>query len=160
MTKYGMRRHYEIHTSLMSALKRSKIWKAAIETLAFLTLLFGTTLCRAALIVSVDEPKQVGRKVVIKLTMKNTFTEKIESARAQVFLLDEKGSVTGQAARWVIGGTKDRPALAPGAETTFNFVIVADKPFATNRVSFTRVILEHGKQANVPLDVSVSPAAK
>lgn len=114
----------------------------------------------AALIVMVDSSKQIGKKVVIKLTMKNAFTEKVESARAQVFLLDDKGKITGQAVRWVIGGTKDRPALAPNAETTFNFVVATDKPFATNKVTLTRIVLEGGKLADVTKEVNITPAVK
>ncbi len=124
--------------------------------LAILELLFGSEIAHAALTVKLDAPKQVGKKVVIKLTMKNTFAEKIESARAQVFLLDENGSVTGQAARWVIGGTKEKPPLAAGAETTFNFVILADKPFATNKVTFTRIILEGGKVVDPNQNTSIT----
>jgi hypothetical protein len=127
-------------------------------------LLFGFLVCaeatHAALSFMVGEPKQVGKKVIIKLTMKNTFTEKIESARAQVFLLDDKGKVVGQAVKWVIGGTKDKPALSPDAETTFNFVVTTEKPFMTNRVTFTRIILEGGKLADVNKDVIVTSAVK
>jgi hypothetical protein len=50
---------------------------------------------RADLTVKVSDPKRTGDKVVIKLEMKNTFAEKIESARAVVFLLDEQGKVVG-----------------------------------------------------------------
>lgn len=123
-------------------------------------LFLATEFVHAGLTVNVQEPKQMGKKVVIKLTMKNTFSRKIESARAQIFLLDDKGNVMAQAARWVIGGTKDKPALAPNAETTFNFVVVADKHFSTNKVTFTRIILEGGRMANAVTDVSVSPATK
>ena len=124
------------------------------------TLILAAGAAQAALTVKVDKPKQVGKKAVIKLTMKNTFTEKIESARAQMFLLDDKGRMVGQAVRWVIGGTQDKPALAPDAETTFNFVVATDKPFRTNQVSFTRLILDGGKLADVTKDVSVAPATK
>jgi hypothetical protein len=110
---------------------------------------------QATLTVKVDKPKQVGKKVVIKLTMKNIFTENIESARVQVFLLDENGKVAGQAVRWVIGGTKDKPALAPDTETTFNFVVETDKPFATNKVTFTRLILEGGRVVDVNRSVEI-----
>jgi hypothetical protein len=113
----------------------------------------------AQLTVTVSPPKTVGQKAVIKLAMKNTFTEKIESARAQVFLLDDQGRVVGRAARWVIGGTKDKPPLAPDAETTFNFVVDADTPFATSSVTFTRLILEDGKLADVKKEVTITPAA-
>ena len=109
----------------------------------------------ADLSVKVDLPKQIGKKVVLKMTMKNTFKEKLESARAQVFLMDNQGKVVGQAVRWVIGGTKDKPGLAPDAETIFNFVVETDKPFTTNKLSFTRVILEGGKLVNVNETVKI-----
>ncbi len=126
-------------------------------TLSFIlsALLLAAGAAQATLTVKVDKPKQVGKKAVIKLTMKNTFTEKIESARAQIFLLDDNGKVVGQAARWVIGGTKDKPALAPDAETTFNYVVQTDKPFSTNQVTFTRIILEGGKIVDVKQSVQV-----
>ena len=115
---------------------------------------------RAALTVKADEPKQIGKKVVIKLNMKNTFKEKIESGHAQVFLVDDKGNVVGQAARWVIGGTKDKPMLAPDAETSFNFVLQTDRPFVTNKVTFTRIVLEGGRLAGVGGEVTISPFSK
>jgi hypothetical protein len=114
----------------------------------------------AELAVKIETPKQVGKKVVIKLTMKNNFSEKVESARAQIFLLDDKGRVMGQAAKWVIGGTKDRPVLGPNRETTFNFVLTADKPFTTNSVSFSRVILESGKSVDVKKEVQITAVTK
>ena len=72
-----------------------------------------TLVAEAKLEVKVSEPKTTGKKALIKLELKNTFTEKIESARAVVFLLDDQGKVVGQMTRWVIGGTKDKPALVP-----------------------------------------------
>lgn len=42
------------------------------------------------LTVKVSPPKFVGSKADIKLEMLNTFPQKIESARAVVFLVDEK----------------------------------------------------------------------
>jgi hypothetical protein len=110
--------------------------------------------------VKVDAPKQIGRKVLIKLTMKNTFQEKVESARAQVFLLDDQSKVVGQAARWVIAGTKDKLGLFARAETTFNFVIQTDKPFTKSKVSFSRVLLEGGKLADVNKEVQIQNADK
>jgi hypothetical protein len=59
------------------------------RVLVFSTIL--STIARAELIVKVDQPKLAGQKAVIKLTMKNTFKEKVESARAQVFLMDGQG---------------------------------------------------------------------
>ena len=129
-----------------------------MKTLEILLVTFlGLTIADAQLIVRVDEPKATGRKAVIKLTMKNSFEEKVESARAQIFLLDDQGNVVGQAVRWVIGGTKDKPALAPDAETTFNFVVETDKPFTTNKMTFTRLILEGGKVVDVNRNVEIKP---
>jgi hypothetical protein len=131
-------------------------WRTKLSLLLS-ALLLAAGAAQAALTVKVDKPKQVGNKAVIKLTMKNTFTEKIESARAQIFLLDDNGKVVGQAVRWVIGGTKDKPALVPEAETTFNFVVSSEQPFTTNKVTFTRLILEGGKVVDVNQNVEIKP---
>lgn len=114
----------------------------------------------AALTVKVAEPKLVGQKAVIQLTMKNTFKEKVESARAQLFLIDDQGKVVGQAARWVIGGTKGKPALSPDKEVTFNFVVQTGKPFTKSKVSFSRVVLEGGKLADVNKEVQIQNVEK
>ena len=115
---------------------------------------------QAQLAVTVSSPKVVGQKAVVELKMTNGFPEKIESARAVCFLLDEQGKMAGQATKWVIGGTKDRAALESKGETSFNFVITSSQPFATTNltanVSFSRVILNGGKPANVIRDVSVT----
>jgi hypothetical protein len=118
-----------------------------------LAMAFSASLSHANLVVKVDEPKTTGSKAVIKLEMKNTFTETIESARAVIFLLDDQGKVVGQMTRWVIGGTKDKPALAADAKTTFNFVVPTDKPFTRTKVSFNRVVLEGGKSVDVSKSV-------
>jgi hypothetical protein len=116
--------------------------------LSVLILFFSATIARANLVVTVNEPKTTGTKAVIRLELKNTFTEKIESARAVVFLLDDQGKVVGQMTRWVIGGTKDKPSLAPDAKTTFNFVVPTDKVFTETKVNFNRVVLEGGKSVD------------
>ena len=59
--------------------------------------------------------------------------------------MDDQGKVVGQNTAWVIGGKKDKPALAPEASTTFNFVITTDKPFTKSKLIFGRLILEGGK---------------
>lgn len=102
---------------------------------------------QAKLSVEVAEPKQTASKVVVKLTVKNLFAEKVESARATIFLVDAQGKVVGQATQWIIGGTKDRPELKPDATATYNFVITSDKPFTKAQLLFNRVILEAGKVA-------------
>ena|SRR2546427_999180 len=119
---------------------------------AILLVLASATLLQAKLVVKVDEPKKVGGKSVVRLTITNSFKEKVESARAQVFLLDDKGKLVGQASQWVIGGAKDKPALAPGAFTTYNFVIPTERPFASTKVSFSRIVLEGGKVADPQRD--------
>ena len=84
-------------------------------------------------------------------------------ARATVFLHDEQGKGVGQKTQWVIGGTKDRPALAPGAKTTFTFVIPIERGASSNlqaRVIFNRIILEGGKVADVTKSVQITPAAR
>ncbi len=123
------------------------MWNFTTKAAILVCLLFPFT-ASAQLQVKVHEPKQTGSKVVIKLGMQNTFAENIESARATIFLFDDQGKMAGQATQWVIGGTKERPALAPGKETTFNFVITTDKPFKERRVTFTRIILEGGKSVD------------
>lgn len=71
---------------------------------------------QAQLAVTVLPPKVTGSKAVVKPEMRNGLAEKIESARAVCFLSDDQGKVIGHATQWVIGGTKDRPALEPGAQ--------------------------------------------
>jgi hypothetical protein len=96
--------------------------------------------------------------------MKNNLAGKVESARAACFLLDDQGKMIGQSAKWVIGGTKDRPPLEPKSETTFNFVITNPKPFTTTnltaKISFSRVVLNGGKLADSTKDVQIQSAAK
>lgn len=106
------------------------------------------------LAVSVSPTKVVGQKAVVPLAMKNGFSEKIESARAVVFLLDEQGRTVGQpTTRWVIGGSADKAGLAAGATNAFHFIVASEKPFTstnlTAKVSFSRVVLEGGKLADV-----------
>jgi hypothetical protein len=127
-----------------------------MNALRIILLIFvGTCIAQAGLTVKVNEPKSTGTKVIITLTMTSTFKEKVESARAQVFLMDEKGKVVGQNVQWVIGGKKDRPPLVPDASTEFNFVIQTDKPFKTAKVSFISVLLEGGKAVDVKQNVEI-----
>ncbi len=126
-----------------------------------LIFLFWATVVHAQLTVTVSLPKIVGQKAVIELKMKNGLSEKIESARVICFLLDEQGKMVGQSTKWVIGGTKDRPALEPKKETSFNIVMTSPAPsgFATTnltaKVSFSRVILGSGKFADPNKDVQI-----
>jgi hypothetical protein len=126
---------------------------------SILALFFAFLVCpmltSAQLSVTIAPPKTVGQKAVTKLELKNSYAEKIESARATLFLLDDQGKVVGQATQWVIGGTKERPALEPGKETVFNFVVPTEKAFTTIRLTFTRLILEGGKSVDATKGVVI-----
>ncbi len=132
--------------------------------MAFCIVLLCAFATQAQLAVTVSSPKVVGQKAVVSLAMKNNLSEKIESARAVAFLLDDQGKLVGQATQWVIGGNQNNPGLAAGATNAFHFVITSDKPFTTTnltaKISFSRVVLEGGKLADVNKDVSVGVAAK
>jgi hypothetical protein len=114
---------------------------------------------QAQLAITVFPPKIVGQKAVVKLAMKNNLSDKVESARAVCFLLDEQGAMVGQSTKWVIGGTKDRPPLEPKSETTFNFVVSSLQPFTTTnltaKISFSRVVLDGNKLADPKKDVHI-----
>ena len=110
---------------------------------------------KAALVVKVGETKQAKSKAVIKLTLKNTFTEKIESARATIFLINSQKQVVGQATHWVIGGTKEQPPISHGKTITYHFVVPVAEPFATTKVTFTRMIFEGGRAANPITDIQI-----
>jgi hypothetical protein len=129
---------------------------------AFCLLFLFAITAHAQLAVTVSPPKVVGQKAVVELKMTNSFPEKIQSARAVCFLLDEQGKMAGQATKWVIGGMKNQLALEPKSEATFNFVITSSQPFAstnlTAKVSFSRVVLDGGKPANIAKDVIVTSA--
>src|SRR5947207_11728946 len=96
-----------------------------------LILLLGTlaTVAQAQLAVTVSPVKVTGQKAIVPLGLKNNLGEKVESARAAVFLLDEQGKMVGQSSKWVIGGSRDKPGLASGATNSFHFVIASEKPF-------------------------------
>ncbi|HKI70729.1 MAG TPA: hypothetical protein VKA67_14170 [Verrucomicrobiae bacterium] len=120
----------------------------------------------AQLAVTVSPVKVAGQKAIVPLAMKNNFAEKIESARAAVFLLDEQGKMIGNATKWVIGGSQDKPGLAAGATNAFHFVIPLTqnnpresvKSVSTNltaKVTVNRVVLEGGKLADPIKDVQI-----
>jgi hypothetical protein len=110
-------------------------------------------LASAELFIAVAPVKVTGQKAIVPLAMQNGFSEKIESARAVVFLLDEKGKMVGQTTKWVIGGSRDKPGLESGATNAFHFVITNDKPFTstnlTAKVTFSRIVMEGGKLADL-----------
>lgn len=126
--------------------------------LLWLTLICAATV-HAQLAVMVSPPKIADQKAIVELKMKNGFAGKIESARAICFLLDDQGKMVGESSKWVIGGTKNRPALESKKEASFNFVITSSQPFATTnltaKVSFSRVMLEGDKLADPKTDVQI-----
>ena len=98
-----------------------------------------------------SSPKVIGQKAIVPLALKNNFTQAITSARAAVFVSDERGKVVGQATRWVIGGQAGSApdgGLEPKATNAFHFVITSGKPFTstnlTAKVIFNRLILHGG----------------
>lgn len=130
-----------------------------------LVYLLGLIASHAQLAVTVSPPKVAGQKAVVPLATRNGFAERIESARAVVFLLDEQGKMVGQpTTRWVIGGSEGKTGLAAGATNAFLFVVTSDKPFPstnlTAKVSFSRVVLEGGKVADVNKSVQIEHVSK
>ena len=127
--------------------------------IVFCFVLICAATAQAQLAVTVSPPKIASQKAIVELKIKNSLAEKVESARAVCFLLDDQGKMIGQSTKWVIGGTKDRPALEPKKETTFNFVITSNQPFTTTnltaKVSFSRVVLEGNKLADPKTDVQI-----
>jgi len=127
-------------------------------------LLCGVTAIQGQLVIRVSPPLIAARKVVVTLSLTNGLTEKVESARAAVFILDEQGKMVGQATRWIVGGGQDRLGLEPGATNIFNVVIASDKPFATtnltSKVTVTRVVLDGGKLADLSRSVTIMEPKK
>jgi hypothetical protein len=112
---------------------------------------------QAQLIVTVSPPKIAAQKAVVQLKLKNNLTNKVESARAACFLLDNQGEMVGQSTKWVIGQKK--VGLEPKGEMIFNFVITSPRPFAstnlTAKVSFTRLVLGDGKLGDPNKEVTI-----
>jgi hypothetical protein len=127
-----------------------------------LLFLFFTMAAQAQLTVIVSPVKIAGQKALVPLTLANHLSTKIESARAVCFLLDDQGVMVGQSIKWVIG--ENKTSLAPGGTNTFNFVISSPQPFTTTnltaKVSFSRVVLDNGRPADVRQSVSVTQAVK
>jgi hypothetical protein len=119
--------------------------------LSSVVLLLIADIAHAQINVTVSSPKTVGQKVFVELAMTNNLANKVESARATCFLLDDQGKMIGESTKWVIGGTKDRPALEPKNAATFDFVITTRQQLTTTnltaRISFNLVTLPGGKSA-------------
>jgi hypothetical protein len=124
--------------------------------------LFCAAVVQAQLAVTVSPPTVIGQKAVVKLAMKNNLTDKVESARAVCFLLDDQGKMVGQSTKWVIG--QNKIGLESGATNTFNFVITSPQPFATTnltaKVSFSRVVLSGNQVADVNKNVQIRDTRK
>ena len=118
----------------------------------------------AQLTVVVSPPRITGTKAMVPLSISNGLSEKVESARAAVFLVDQDGKMIAQGTQWVIGGDKDKTGLAAGATNIFHFVVTTDKPITTTnltaKVNINRVVLEGGKLADLRRDVNVLPAVR
>jgi hypothetical protein len=114
----------------------------------------------AALVVQVAQPKTTGSKVIVKLDLQNTYSEKIQSVRAAIFLLDDQDKVVGQSTSWIIGGGNDKPSLESYAKTTYNFVVPTDKPVTQAKLLVERILLESGKLTNALKDVQITYAPK
>jgi len=139
-------------TNQCGSLPLPSIFKMNAAKLFLLLLLTCGLAAQAQLAVIVSPPKITGQKAVVTLAMTNNLAESVASARAVCFLLDDQGKLVSQSSKWVIGGTKDRPALASKQGASFNFVMNSPQPFtATNltaKVSFSRVVLADGKLAD------------
>jgi hypothetical protein len=92
-----------------------------------------------------------------QLELQNTYTNKIQSARAAMFLIDNQDKVIGQLTNWIIGGGKDKPSLESNSKTIYNFGIATDKPFTKTRLIVTRILLDNGKLASLK-DVQILSA--
>jgi hypothetical protein len=132
--------------------------KTIVVILSVLISLAATVLAQP-LTVKVSPLKTIGQKTLVELTMTNRGTNRIEAARAVCFVLDQNGQMVGQSAKWVIG--QNKTSLEPNSQAKFNFVITAPHPLiATNltaKVSFSRLILQGGKQANPQDNVAIIP---
>jgi len=115
---------------------------------------------QAALLITAENPKEYGQKSILKMELQNTYAEPIESARAVVFLMDDTGKVVGQQTRWILSGTKDKPALASNAKSTFNFVVQNEKPFTKTKVIVTRIVLADGTLGDLNKDVVIKMEGK
>lgn len=117
------------------------------------------TSASAQLVVTASKPTVEGNKAVVKITLENKLTNAVESARASIFLLDEKKATVGQATQWVIGGSKAKSVLPAGGTNIFYFVITSQKPYAgthlTSKLTFNRVLLSGGEVVDLKKNVEV-----
>ena len=109
------------------------------------TLTLAALSARAELSVKVSAPTRAGDAALVKLSIKNTGTNSVQSARAAVFLTNADGKVVGRKVDWVIGGAKDKPGLPADSAATWNFVVPTDQPFTGAKILFTRIVLDNGQ---------------
>jgi competence protein ComGC len=133
---------------------------ALLKEFTVIVILLCPLLLSAQLAVTVSPPNVIAQKAMVQLKMKNNLAQAVKSARAVCFLLDDKGSMAGQSTKWVIG--QNHASLVPKGETTFNFVITSPQPWTTTnltaKVSFSLVVLEGDKLADVRRDVILQTA--
>ena len=122
-------------------------------------LIFGficATSANAQLVAKISNPKLIGDKALVSLSMRNDLDEPIQSARAACFLLDANGKMVGQSTKWVIGQPS---VLEPAKTNAFSFVIPVKQSLAssnmTARIVFTELVLKDGKQADVKQNVKI-----
>ena len=68
-------------------------------------------------------------------------SQKIESAKATMFLMDAGGKVLSQKTGWMIGGATNRPPLAPDHQSKYYFVLPAGETFSKAKLMLNRVVL-------------------
>jgi hypothetical protein len=95
------------------------------------------------------------KKSVVTLTTKNSFSQPIKSARAWVFALDESGAVVGQKSAWIIskeqrarGERSCLPILDAGDTAEIKMAIDTERPAASTKVTFTKIVLADGSLVN------------
>lgn len=113
--------------------------------LSLLFLLAASIPSNAELQATIAKTQRTGDKAVITITLKNTFSEPINSARATVFLIGEAGKVAGYRSAWVIGGSKERKPLGADKSAKYNFVITTKKAFKRPLLKINRIILASGR---------------
>jgi hypothetical protein len=148
----------------MNYKRQPEKWSSLFSHLLCLALFCVPATLQAQLVVTVSPPNVIGQKAIVMLKMANHFDGQIKFARAGCFLLDDRGEMIGQSAKWVINENLNKTGLPSGATNEFNFVITNPKPFLTTnltaKVNFSRVVLQEGQLANVRQTVKVVPAEK
>jgi len=105
-----------------------------------------------------------GNKALVKISVKNNFTQSLKAARAWVILLDDKGKIVGQKAQWLNNPKKDKKKKAGNKKRKSNkthvnleagdtleasVVVNIIRPVADTKLTFSRIILGDGTLADV-----------